>query len=211
MSLEKLSDVRREYRLAGLHEENLLRNPFKQFEAWMEDALTVDAKDATSMTLATASAEGVPTARIVLLKGFDDKGFTWFTNYGSEKGEQLQANPNAELLFYWSALERQVRIQGRVEKVSRDESVSYFHSRPEGSQKSAAVSSQSLPVESRAVLEERLAALPESQQIPCPDNWGGFKLVPTRFEFWQGRESRLHDRFRFEIKDGEWQISRLQP
>jgi len=211
MSQNNLSDVRREYLAAGLHEDNLVKDPIAQFSAWMDDALSVDPKDATSMTLATADESGLPSARIVLLKGFDDSGFTWFTNYSSEKGGQLMSNPQAELLFYWPALERQVRIRGSVEKISRNESVDYFHSRPVGSQHSAAASQQSQPVASRAVLEAQVADLSHQSEVSCPDNWGGYRLKPQRFEFWQGRASRLHDRFQFTIKDSGWAISRIQP
>jgi pyridoxamine 5'-phosphate oxidase len=211
MSTTQLSDVRREYLAAGLHEDNLVRDPIRQFDAWMQDALAVDPKDATSMTLATADQSGMPSARIVLLKEFSSEGFIWFTNYSSEKGEQLAANPQAELLFYWSMLERQVRIRGRVEKIDRIESETYFHSRPEGSQRSASVSQQSQPVESRSVLEQAVNELAKMTEVACPDNWGGYRLVPSRFEFWQGRESRLHDRFSFEPSDTGWVITRLQP
>lgn len=211
MSQNNLSSVRREYLAAGLHEDNLVQDPFVQFSAWMDDALQVDPKDATSMTLATADEEGLPSARIVLLKGSDSTGFTWFTNYDSEKGGQIKSNPCAELLFYWPALERQVRIRGTVEKISRDESVRYFHSRPLGSQQSAAASQQSQPVESRSVLESKVAEFSEQSEVACPENWGGYRLTPQRFEFWQGRASRLHDRFQFNVTDQGWTISRLQP
>ena len=211
MSTTQLSDVRREYLAAGLHEDNLVRDPIRQFDAWMQDALAVDPKDATSMTLATADQSGMPSARIVLLKEFSSEGFIWFTNYSSEKGEQLAANPQAELLFYWPMLERQVRIRGRVEKIDRIESETYFHSRPVGSQRSASVSQQSQPVESRSVLEQAVNELAKMTEVACPDNWGGYRLVPSRFEFWQGRESRLHDRFSFEPSDTGWVITRLQP
>ena len=163
------------------------------------------------MTLATADLSGYPSARIVLLKAFDARGFTWFTNYQSEKGRQLDDNPQAELLFYWKALERQVRIRGKVARVSREESVEYFKSRPLGSQIGAVASEQSHPIAGRELLEQRVEQLSEQGSVDCPEHWGGFRLVPERFEFWQGRASRLHDRFRFTATDTGWHIERLQP
>lgn len=209
-----VSSVRREYRVAGLDRDNLATSPFDQFNNWMEEILAQDRYDATSMTLATADASGYPTARIVLLKDYGEEGFTWFTNYGSEKGHQLAENNRAALLFYWSKLERQVRIKGRVEKVSRELSEAYFQLRPYGSQIGALASSQTEIVDSRESLEQHAAVL-QSQyaqgKVPCPENWGGYRLIPEEFEFWQGRESRLHDRFRFRLESNGWQIDRLQP
>lgn len=212
MSANKdVSEVRREYQYAGLDRSALASDPVVQFSHWMDEALAADPGDATSMTLATADATGYPSARIVLLKGFDQRGFTWFTNYQSEKGKQLEENPNAELLFYWKALERQVRIRGSVVRVSREESVEYFKSRPLGSQIGAVASQQSRPIAGRELLEHEVERLKALGEVECPANWGGFRLIPQRFEFWQGRESRLHDRFRFTATDTGWHIERLQP
>jgi len=206
-----VSSVRREYQYAGLDRSALNSDPVVQFSHWMDEALAADPGDATSMTLATADATGYPSARIVLLKGFDQQGFTWFTNYRSEKGKQLEENPCAELLFYWKALERQVRIRGRVVPVSREESVEYFNSRPLGSQIGAVASHQSQPIGGRELLEQEVERLTKVGSVECPDHWGGFRLVPERFEFWQGRESRLHDRFRYSATDTGWHVERLQP
>lgn len=206
-----ISAVRREYQLSGLERSALNTDPVQQFNQWMDDALSADPNDATSMTLATADSAGYPSARIVLLKGFDARGFTWFTNYASEKGQQLEQNPQAELLFYWKALERQVRIRGKVARVSREESIEYFQSRPLGSQIGAVASEQSRPIEERELLEERVQRLSKAGAVECPENWGGYRLVPERFEFWQGRESRLHDRFRYSASSTGWDIERLQP
>jgi|SRR5210317_256910 len=206
-----VSGVRREYQYAGLDRSALSSDPVVQFSHWMDEALAADPGDATSMTLATADATGYPSARIVLLKGFDQQGFTWFTNYRSEKGKQLEENPCAELLFYWKALERQVRIRGRVIPVSREESVEYFNSRPLGSQIGAVASHQSQPIGGRELLEQEVERLTKVGSVECPDHWGGFRLVPERFEFWQGRESRLHDRFRYSATDTGWHVERLQP
>lgn len=206
-----VSAVRREYTLAGLDRPDLASDPLQQFSRWMDDALAADPSDATSMTLATADLNGYPSARIVLLKGFDSRGFTWFTNYQSEKGGQLDSNPQAELLFYWKALERQVRIRGKVARVSRDESVDYFNSRPFGSQIGAVASHQSQPIAGRELLEQVVEKLTQEGAVDCPEHWGGYRLVPERFEFWQGRESRLHDRFRYTAAPAGWTIERLQP
>lgn len=209
-----ISALRREYIAEGLHRADLLADPLAQFGAWMDTALKAHPDDATSMTLATADADGWPAARIVLLKRFGAEGFCWFTDFRSDKGLQLAQNPKAELLFYWRALERQVRIRGRVERLPFRDGETYFHQRPRGSQLSAAVSTQSQPVDHRATLEQQVAELDRrlaGQDIPCPDSWGGYRLLPQQFEFWQGRENRLHDRFRYTLTDAGWQLQRLQP
>ena len=208
------SDLRREYIAQGMTRADVSNDPFKQFATWFDVALEARPDDATSMVLATANASGQPSARIVLLKHFDSQGFAWYTDYESQKGNDLQQNPQAEILFYWYGLERQVRIQGRVEKLGEDEANLYFNKRPVGSQLSAAVSHQSHVIESRQVLEQRVVDLQQQlagSAVPRPERWGGYRLVPTQFEFWQGRESRLHDRLRYQLIAGDWVIERLQP
>ncbi len=208
------TQLRREYVSQGIADSTLDADPFKQFTEWFDVACRVRPDDATSMTLATANNQGMPSARIVLLKHFDADGFAWYTDYQSQKGQELQENPQAEILFYWYGLERQIRIQGHVEKLSADQADTYFHQRPFGSQLSAAASEQSQPVASRQVLEERVAQLEAQfteQEVPCPQRWGGYRLIPERFEFWQGRENRLHDRFQYRLSDNNWIIERLQP
>ncbi|MGB0733521.1 MAG: pyridoxamine 5'-phosphate oxidase [Pontibacterium sp.] len=215
MSNHDYKQLRREYLAAPLDRENLVVSPFDQFALWMDKAVEVSPEDATSMTLATASKTGMPAARIVLLKHFDESGFAWYTDYRSAKGQDLAENPQASLMFYWGMLERQIRIQGTVEKLTYEKACEYFHSRPEGSRFSAAASLQSAPINSRLDLEKKVANLrsqyPEGD-VPCPEAWGGYILKPTHFEFWQGRESRLHDRFTYDKQgDGTWTVTRLQP
>ena len=208
------TQLRREYVSEGITDSTLDADPFKQFTEWFDVACQVRPDDASSMTLATANKQGMPSARIVLLKHFDADGFAWYTDYQSQKGQELEENPQAEILFYWYGLERQIRIQGHVEKLSADQADIYFHQRPLGSQLSAAASEQSQPVASRQVLEERVAQLQEQfteQVVPCPQRWGGYRLIPEKFEFWQGRENRLHDRFQYRLSDNNWIIERLQP
>jgi len=202
--------------LPGLSKDNVALNPFRQFEAWFAELSehSVSEQDATSMTLATTDKSGHPSARIVLLKSFDDQGFVFFTNYNSRKGQELAGNPRACLLFYWSPLWRQVRIEGTVEKVSAEESDQYFHSRPFGSKIGAWASDQSEPVENRAQLEQRFeeCELKFGDSVPRPAHWGGYRLKPDTIEFWQGRENRLHDRLRYSLQpDGSWVIDRLAP
>ncbi|SIT07443.1 pyridoxamine 5'-phosphate oxidase [Neptunomonas antarctica] len=206
--------LRREYVSQGITRDTIDADPFKQFTEWFDVACQVRPDDASSMTLATADKQGKPSARIVLLKHFDLNGFAWYTDYQSQKGHDLEENPQAEILFYWYGLERQIRIQGRVEKLSAEQADLYFHKRPVGSQLSAAASEQSQPIASRQALEERVNALQveyAGQEIPCPERWGGYRLIPEKFEFWQGRESRLHDRFNYNLTATNWIIERLQP
>ena len=216
MSQDKvdLKSLRREYVVGDLNREDLSENPYELFGLWINQALEAYADEATAMTLATADSEGMPSARVVLLKEYDANGFCWFTDYRSEKGQHLLQNPQAELLFYWPDFSRQVRIRGLVEKLSVEESRLYFSQRPVGSRLSAASSCQSHPVESREILEQTIEALkvkyPDGD-IECPPNWGGYRLKPQRFEFWQGRPSRLHDRFVYQLTDEQWLIQRLQP
>ena len=205
------SNVRREYSKSALTRAALEDDPCDQFAIWLGEAQQAELVDATAMTLATANAQGEPSARIVLLKRFDAHGFVFFTDYGSQKGQELAVNPRAELLFYWRELERQVRISGIVEKVSREESATYFASRPLDSQISASISAQSQPIDARETLEARASALQSEGKIIPPEDWGGYSLAPARYEFWQGRPNRLHDRFSYTKASHGWEISRLQP
>ncbi|MEY2857353.1 MAG: hypothetical protein RLZZ74_1665 [Cyanobacteriota bacterium] len=211
-----IADLRQNYTLAGLTETDLDSNPLKQFNIWFQQALAADLIEPNAMTLATATPDGKPTARIVLLKGVDEQGFVFYTNYDSQKGQQLIANPYAALVFLWDKLERQIRIEGKVEKLSADESWSYFHSRPKASQLGAWTSAQSQVIPNREVLEQKLLSLQAQYSgdatIPLPEHWGGFRVIPNRIEFWQGRPSRLHDRLVYDLQtDGSWSISRLSP
>ena len=211
-----LIEPRRDYTADTLRREQLAVDPFKQFTRWLQDARDKKILDATAMTLSTADLSGQPHSRVVLLKKFDQNGFIWYTYQESDKARQLAENPKAALLFYWCALERQVRIEGSVEKLDPAEADDYFYSRPEGSRFSAAASTQSQPVDNREVLEKRVAELhtqyPDGN-VPRPEVWGGYRIVPQRLEFWQGRADRLHDRFVFERSDPEasWSIGRIQP
>lgn len=214
LSKEMIQNMRQEYKSASLSEKDVNQNPIKQFEKWFSDAVKVQVVEPNIMTLATADKSGKPNARIVLLKGFDENGFSFYTNYLSSKGKDLKKNPQACLVFFWADLERQVRIEGRVEKLDKETSEAYFHSRPIGSQIGAIVSPQSQVIENRQILEqkvEELSALYESKVIPKPAHWGGYLVKPTAIEFWQGRASRLHDRLKYELVNGKWKISRLAP
>jgi pyridoxamine 5'-phosphate oxidase len=203
------------------HVGNVLRridldpNPIKQFANWFTATIEAGIRDVNAMSLATANRDARPSVRIVLLKSFDQDGFVFFSNYESAKGKQLDANPYAALGFYWIELDRQVRISGRVEKTSREESQAYFHSRPVGSQLGAWASRQSEIIDGRRVLDARMAEITErfrKKRIPLPSHWGGYRLKPEMMEFWQGRPNRLHDRFRYtRLADGSWQIDRLAP
>jgi pyridoxamine 5'-phosphate oxidase len=213
MTIPSIADLRKDYTQAGLEQGD--PSPFKQFELWFNQALAADLLEPNAMTLATVTAEGKPDARIVLLKGFDAQGFVFYTNYRSQKGQELAANPHAALVFLWGDLERQVRVVGRVEKATDLEADTYFQSRPLGSRLGAWASTQSEVIPSREVLEARMIALEKEYQgreIPRPDHWGGFRVVPTEMEFWQGRPSRLHDRLRYRLQEnGVWVIDRLAP
>jgi pyridoxamine 5'-phosphate oxidase len=206
--------IRREYARGVLLETSALPDPVAQFDRWFSDAIAARVPEANAMTLATADAAGAPSARIVLLKGFDDAGFAFYTNYNSRKAEDLEQNPRAALVFFWESLERQVRIEGRAEKTTRAESEAYFHSRPIGAQIGAWVSKQSWVIASREELDRRAVELEKQfagQQIPLPDFWGGYRVIPERFEFWQGRPSRLHDRLEYIRSGGAWKMQRLAP
>ncbi|HMG63622.1 MAG TPA: pyridoxamine 5'-phosphate oxidase [Streptosporangiaceae bacterium] len=211
--------MRRQYRADGLDEAALAAGPMEQFERWFADAATSGLDEPNAMVVSTADAEGRPSVRTVLLKGFDERGFVFYTNHGSRKGVELDANPNVALLFPWHPLARQVIVQGLAERVGRDETAAYFRSRPYGSRLGAWASEQSRPIGSRAELEQRYADLaarhPDGGEVPVPPFWGGYRITPTGVEFWQGRENRLHDRLRYERDtapgaDG-WQVRRLQP
>ena len=210
-----LADLRREYTKGGLRRADLDPSPLVQFQKWFEQALTAQLLEPSAMTLATADKAGRPSSRIVLLKGIDERGFTFFTNYESRKGRELAENPHAALTLYWAELERQVCIVGEVGKTSRAESEKYFAMRPRGSQLGACVSHQSVVVTDRAFLEKRLAEVErevEGRDVPTPVYWGGYSLAPARIEFWQGRPNRLHDRFQYSKQaDGSWRIDRLSP
>ncbi|WP_420150472.1 pyridoxamine 5'-phosphate oxidase [Spirosoma sp.] len=209
-----ISDLRNEYTLSGLDTTDVLSDPIAQFRLWFDAALNAHVPEPNAMHVSTVTAEGRPDGRIVLLKDVSDTGFTFFTNYESRKGKELTARPFATLTFFYPELERQIRIEGRVEKVSPEESDAYFNSRPRGSQIGAWVSQQSTVIDSRSVLENRqreLEAQFAGQPVPRPPYWGGFRVIPDVLEFWQGRPSRLHDRIRYR-KDGDnWLIERLSP
>ncbi|OZI40120.1 pyridoxamine 5'-phosphate oxidase [Bordetella genomosp. 5] len=209
-----VSDLRQSYEKSVLLEGQAAASPFDQFKLWFDEALVAGGPEPNAMTLATVDASGQPSARIVLIKGYDDHGFTFFTNYESRKGCDLLANPRAALLFFWQPLERQVRIEGVVERVAADESDAYFNSRPVGSRIGAWASEQSRPI-TREALEAREREFREryGDAPPRPPHWGGYRLAPTRFEFWQGRPSRLHDRLRYQRDAGGagWTLDRLSP
>ncbi|HEV2805007.1 MAG TPA: pyridoxamine 5'-phosphate oxidase [Chthoniobacterales bacterium] len=213
--ISELSGLRHEYDAHGLRRADLHSDPIEQFRAWFAAALAADIRDVNAMSLATATVDGKPSVRIVLLKGVDSRGFSFFTNYDSEKGRDLEANPFAALCFYWVKLERQIRISGPVERTSREDSAAYFHSRPPGSRLGAWASRQSEPIDSRQILDARLAQMTErfeGGEIPLPPHWGGYRVLPERMEFWQGRPNRLHDRFRYSRQaGGGWQVDRLAP
>jgi pyridoxamine 5'-phosphate oxidase len=211
---ENLADMRQEYDKDVLHRNQLDADPFVQFEKWFEEVTEEHKEDPHAFTLATADAEGKPSSRIVLLKGIEEQKFVFYTNYDSKKGRDMAENPYVSATFFWPALQRQVRIEGAVEKVSAEMSDSYFHSRPEGSRLGAWASPQSDELESREVLETRWKEFSErfsEGKIPRPENWGGYAINPTRIEFWQGRPSRLHDRFSYSIENESWKIARLAP
>lgn len=210
-----IADLRKEYTLHGLTEADIDPDPFSQFRVWFDEAAAARMVEPNAMTLATAGADGRPSARTVLLKEFDASGFVFYTSYDSPKGRELAENPWAALVFYWAELERQVRIEGRVERVPAHQSDAYFQSRPRGSRLSTLASRQSAVIDGREALERRVRELEaeyDGREIPRSSEWGGYRLVPTAIEFWQGRLNRLHDRLRYRrLDDGTWQIERLSP
>lgn len=211
-----IAAIRKEYTQLSLSEQDVQKNPIKQFDIWFKQTIEAKVAEPNAMTLSTVSAEGKPSSRIVLLKGFDKNGFVFYTNYGSRKGKELEQNSNASLLFFWPDLERQVRIEGKATKIPVQESMHYFFSRPVTSQMGAWASLQSAVIEGRAALEKKFSEIKDQfsgKQVPFPSFWGGYRIEPTEIEFWQGRPSRLHDRILYSLteENQSWSIERLQP
>lgn len=210
---EKIQNLRRVYSKEKLSAKLVNKDPFLQFNKWFSDSLKCGFLDPNAMTLATASKNGKPSARVVLLKGFDEKGFVFYTNYKSRKGKELEQNPNGCLLFYWDKLDRQIRIEGTIVKTSKEESMQYFSTRPYKSRLGAWASDQSSVIESRNVIVREFIKylLKFGKNVPLPDFWGGYRLIPEVFEFWQGRPNRLHDRVQYTLHKKTWKIERLAP
>lgn len=212
---KSIADLRKDYTLKDLNEEEIDPNPFIQFKIWFNQSVAAQLPEPNAMTLATCTPDGKPSARMVLLKDIDEQGFVLFTNYKSQKGQEISVNPHAALVFWWAELERQVRIVGTVEKISSAQSDSYFEVRPPFSRLGAWASNQSEVIANRDVLEAQLIEFQrqyENQEVPRPPHWGGFRVIPQEIEFWQGRSSRLHDRLRYALIDnGNWKIERLSP
>lgn len=211
-----LYNIRESYKFDSLEENQAKKNPFDQFKSWFEAYQSLGVKDYNAMAIATVNGQGVPENRIVLLKEMRPEGLVFFTNYNSAKGQSLAQNPNLSALFFWREQERQVRITGKVTKISREESVKYFNTRPYLSQIGAAASDQSKPVDSRTALEDKfnsfMKEFPEGTSVPTPEQWGGYLIRPEAFEFWQGREGRLHDRLEYRLsEEGKWYTQRIQP
>jgi len=213
MTEKEIQDLRRQYTKSTLSVKNVSKDPFKQFEKWFAEVMNSGFFEPNAMTVATATRAGKPSARVVLLKGFDERGFVFYTNYKSKKGKELEENPFASLLFFWDKLERQVRIEGRIEKVSEQESTDYFNTRPYKSRVGAWASKQSSVIENRSVIvSEFLKYMMKFRtHVPLPPVWGGYRLVPDSFEFWQGRPNRLHDRISYTLNKKIWKIERLAP
>ncbi len=210
----EISKLRKNYSLSELRKNKVLKDPFEQFLIWFHDAVKSKIAEPNAMILATADGKGIPSARVVLLKGIEPDGLKFFTNYNSSKAKELNENPNAALLFFWHELERQIRVSGKVEKISGKDSEEYFKNRPYESQIGAWASNQSEVIESRKLLEVRFDELKtkyKDGEVPLPDFWGGYKLIPFKFEFWQGRQSRLHDRILYTKENENWKIERLSP
>ncbi|MBX9850581.1 MAG: pyridoxamine 5'-phosphate oxidase [Cytophagaceae bacterium] len=212
--MKNLADIRNEYKLRELDKKHVNADPLRQVEQWLNEAINAGLYEPTAMVLATVSKNGKPSSRVLLAKGITNEGLIFYTNYTSKKAREISANSFGAINFFWPELERQVRLEGSIEKISREESEKYFQSRPKGSQIGAVVSSQSEVIESRDLLEKMKVELEkkyEEKNIPCPDNWGGYILKPDYFEFWQGRPSRLHDRIIFVKENYSWKIQRLAP
>ncbi|MGE5683392.1 MAG: pyridoxamine 5'-phosphate oxidase [Bacillota bacterium] len=212
--MRNIADIRKEYQLKSLEETDVRENPIDQFQVWLKEAMDANSDEPTAMTLATSTKDGRPSARIVLLKKFDQKGFVFYTNYNSRKANQLNSNPFAALVFFWQVLERQVRIEGTIEKVSAEESDEYFLSRPEGSKLGAWASPQSQKIPDRKYLETMVLSFQSQfgeKVTRRPEYWGGYRLKPFLIEFWQGRSNRLHDRIQYRQINGIWKIERLAP
>jgi len=215
MNRDKIANIRREYGLASLLTSKVSPCPFTQFNRWLDDAIAANFHDPNAMVLSTVNSQGKPSSRIVLLKGLTNQGFRFFTNYESQKGQELANNPAASLVFWWDKLERQVRIEGKVQKLTKTESATYFHSRPRGSQIGAWSSPQSQVIDTSDQLQDLYQTLGEKfkdQEIPLPPHWGGYVVIPNRIEFWQGQPSRLHDRINYTLNNSaEWVLERLAP
>lgn len=213
--MKNIADIRKDYMLKSFDEKDAKANPFDQFDIWWQDAIASNIDEVNALNLCTVDASGKPSGRIVLLKGYDRDGFVFFTNYQSRKGQELLANPQACMIFFWKELERQVRIDGRIEKVTDQENDTYFFSRPVGSQVGAWSSPQSSIIENRQVIENNVKHYQQvfsNQPITRPPHWGGYRVIPYQVEFWQGRSSRLHDRLQYRLtEDGNWQLVRLAP
>jgi pyridoxamine 5'-phosphate oxidase len=212
--IKETEDLQKKYSLIELNEKTVSKDPFEQFDIWYKDVLNSRLSEPNAMIISTVDRAGIPSVRAVLLKSYDNRGFVFFTNYGSNKGKELAENPNAEILFLWKEIERQVRITGKVVKTTKKESEEYFRSRPRESQLGAWASKQSSVIPNREHLIENYEKHRkqfEGKEIPLPPHWGGYRVIPSEFEFWQGRENRLHDRICYIIKGKDWHISRLSP
>jgi pyridoxamine 5'-phosphate oxidase len=209
----ELQDIRQDYNKFKLEESSLKKNPFELFKIWMDEAISGDFYDPTAFALSTSDKKGKPSSRVLLLKGFNENGFVFYTNYESRKGTELSDNPYASMLFFWDKFERQIRIEGRIEKLTTEESDEYFQKRPLASKLGAWASEQSRVLKSRFTLMRKVARLMLKYpvHVPIPPHWGGYRLIPNQFEFWQGRPSRLHDRFQYKLSGNKWEINRLNP
>jgi pyridoxamine 5'-phosphate oxidase len=212
--MTNIADIRKDYKLQSLSEEDVSTNPFVQFQKWWDDAIASNIDEVNAMALATVNKDGKPSARIVLLKGMNETGFNFYTNYESHKAKDMEANPHVALILFWKELERQIRIEGVVSKLSAEESDEYFSSRPEGTKIGAWSSPQSSVIKNREILEENVIAIKEKFEnlaIDRPPFWGGYIVKPSLIEFWQGRSSRLHDRIEYSLQNGQWMLNRLAP
>lgn len=212
--MQPLSSIRKDYTLQSLNETDVETHPIAQFTKWWQEAINSEIDEVNAMTLATVTADNKPNARIVLLKGYNENGFVFYTNYNSKKGKEIERNPFACLVFFWKELQRQIRIEGEIEKVSDEENNEYFESRPQGSKMGAWASPQSTVIQNRAIIEESFINCEKrfsDGNIPRPSHWGGYVVKPIQIEFWQGRSNRLHDRIRYSLKNDEWIIERLAP